>query len=115
MDSLKAFAMGQATEGRTPRIFDWNKAAELILKHKPHCAVAGLASDMEWTAGVIFESGEIVDDSYTYLGSTWAEPVIELDGEQHPCWVMGDETKWNVHTKWPDEARSIIAKAEGGA
>lgn len=108
MDTLSAFAMGEANRGRDSRVFDWDKAARMIREHKPKEAVAGLASDMEWTAGVIYRDGKIVDDEYTYLSSTWATPVLLLDDEEHDCFVMKSETTFDSGTKWPDTARAIV-------
>lgn len=119
MDSMSAFIMGEANRGKEMRVFDWNKAAELIRDRKPSVVVAGLASDMEWTAGRIFENGKIVDDDYAYLASTWAIPVIVLDGDEVDCFVMestipkewtGDPAK----LCWPESARNILVEANNG-
>lgn len=105
MNTLRAFEMNQqAIEAKSrARVFDWNKAAELIKDRKPKIANAGLKDDWEWTSGVIFLNGGIVRDSYTYLKSNWAEPQITLDnGDPIPCWVYADTVPWDAETKWPD-------------
>jgi hypothetical protein len=115
MDTTSAFMMGQANRGRERMVFDWAKAARLIKERNPQHVVAGLESDMEWTGGPIWSNGAIVadDDTYTYLASTWATPLIVIDGEDIPCYVMASETQWDESTYWPEEARSILgANAE---
>lgn len=111
MNSLEAMARGEAARaaGAKHRVFDWDKAAELIRERKPKQAGAGLSGDWEWTGGTIFEDGKPVTDSYTYLESNWATPELELDGETIDCWRYVDETDgWNADTKWPESALKIL-------
>ena len=116
MDTKKAFAMGQATRGNPRMVFDWKKAAELIRDRKPTEVSAGLQDDWGWTGGEIFKDGKPVpkDDTYTFLGSTWATPEIDIDGEVIDCFVMASETDgWGSKTYWPQEALDIL-NGEGG-
>lgn len=109
MDTLEAMLKSQAAAGAKQRVFDWDKAATLIRERQPKQARAGLKSDWEWTGGTIFEDGEIVKDSYTYLSSNWAIPELELDGDLVDCWKYADETPgWNAGTKWPESALKIV-------
>ncbi len=59
MDTLSAFAMGQANLGRPHKVFDWKKAAEIIRDEKPNRASAGLAGDWEYTGGDIYRDGKM--------------------------------------------------------
>lgn len=109
MDTLSAFARGEANRGKPSMVFDWEKAARLIAEVKPTCAEAGLSGDWEWTGGVIYENGKPVTDSYTYLSSVWATPELDLDGERRECWKLASETPgWDSDTKWPPEALSVL-------
>jgi len=107
MNSLQAFAINEASQGNRARVFDWNKAAELIRDNKPKLARAGLESDWEWTGGDIWEDGKPSDD-YTFLASNWATPELEMDGEICECWKYCDECGWNSETKWPESALKIL-------
>lgn len=113
MDSMKAFALGASAKaaGATHRVFDWDKAAQLIRERGAKEAVAGLSSDLEWTAGPILDNGKPVTDSYTYLASNWATPVLIIDdGEEVDCWRhIGDSPGWDSGTKWPESALAILA------
>ena len=95
MDSLNAFAMGQAHRHKESMVFDWNKAAHLIRENKANSASAGLRDDWEYTGGDILENGKPVskDDTYTYLASTWATPELQMDGELIDCFKMQSEFK----------------------
>jgi len=115
MNTASAFAMGLASQGNELKVFDWDKAAELILRSECRNAGAGLSGDWEWTGGAIFKDGRVVpqDDTYTFLASTWATPEIELDGRIESCYRMASEcpSEWgeeysNVY--WPESALRIL-------
>lgn len=111
MDTMQAFAMGEANRDKELMIFDWVKAAQIIKDRGAQSASAGLCGDWEYTGGAIFEDGKIVnkDDSGTFLASTWATPELEVDGEVMDCFKMQNETPgWDSGTFWPPQALAII-------
>lgn len=111
MDSVTAFMMGQANRGREEMVFDWDKAAKLIRESIPEVASAGLSGDWEWTGGEIYRNGQIVEDDYTYLSSTWATPELRMDGHTVDCYKMQSEVpEWGSDTKWPESALLILDK-----
>lgn len=113
MDTLSAFAMAQAAEGKELKVFDWEKAATIIKKRNAQNASAGLSGDWEYTGGRILKNGKPVpeDETYTYLASTWATPELEVDGEVIDCFKMQSEVpKWGSDTYWPEEALAILKK-----
>lgn len=93
--------------GPKMRVFDWDKAARLIVEHNPKIVRAGLRGDWGWTGGTIW-AGEPDMDSYTYLASDWAIPEIDLDGELTECWRDKEESGWDASTKWPESALAIL-------
>ena len=108
MDTASAFRLGDLNRGKEMRVFDWDKAARLIKEIQPSSARAGLEGDMEYTGGRIFEDGKILDDSYLYLASTWAAPILVMGTYEVECYVMESTTEWDEFTKWPDSARKIM-------
>lgn len=113
MDTMLAFAMGEANRGREMKVFDWDKAAKIIKEKQPKTAYAGLAEDWEYTSGKIYEDGETIRTEYTYLASTWATPVLILDYEDEiECYVMESETKYGAETRWPKKAINILKGAK---
>ncbi len=110
--AMAARADRAAAAGARHKVFDWDKAAELIRLRKPKSVEAGLTEDWSYTGGTIYEDGRVVLDSYTYLKSNWATPVIVLDGEEAECWRYRDETEWDSHTKWPASALHILNTLE---
>lgn len=109
MNTFDALMMGVMNRGKEPMVFDWDKAARLILESGCKTASAGLRGDWAYTGGVIFEGGKPVTNSYTFLSSTWAVPEIEIDGERYPCFRMQHEVpKWGAETKWAKSALKIL-------
>lgn len=111
MDSIAAFALGQANRGKSSMVFDWDKAARIIRDRKPAEARAGLSGDWEYTGGDIYRDGKPVphEDTYVYLASTWATPQLEIDGDVESCYKMEEDTPgWDSHTYWPESALAIL-------
>lgn len=108
MNSMAAMAMGIANRDKEMMVFDWDKAARLILQHQPKEAEAGLRGDWAWTGGTIYENGQLDKDSYTYLSSTWAMPILRLDNVDYECYIMESQTEWGHDTKWPQSALNIM-------
>lgn len=65
---------GMMNRGNEMKVFDWDRAAQLIKDRKPKEAIAGLSEDWFWTARTIFFDGKPVIHGGTYLASTWATP-----------------------------------------
>jgi hypothetical protein len=111
-----AFEMGRANRDRELMVFDWDKAARLIVEHE--ASEAGLAGDWEWTGGTIFSDGRPIpkEETYVYLSSTWATPEIDIDGIIYTCFLMHSEVPlaWlednddPAHIYWPESALQIL-------
>src|SRR5262245_17769996 len=104
MDTMSAWAMGEASRNKEAMVFDWHRAARRIRETGATTARAGLANDWEWTGGEILLGGKPVppDETYVYLASTWATPELELDGVVEDCFCMqGSTPGWSANTYWP--------------
>jgi hypothetical protein len=111
MDTLTAFALGAANKGRELKVFDWDKAAQIIRDRKATTASAGLSGDWEWTGGPILADGKPVpkENTYTYLASNWATPELEVDGHRMDCFRMQSATPgWDSGTYWPESAVNLL-------
>ncbi len=111
MDTISAFAMGEANREKELMVFDWEKAARIIKERGAKSASAGLSGDWEWTGDDILRDGKptLEEDTNTYLASTWAIPELEIDGETIECYRMQSETPgWDSKTFWPKEALKIL-------
>lgn len=111
MDTMQAFAMGQANQGKELKVFDWEEATRRIKASGATSAWAGLAGDWEWTGGRILAEGVPVpqEDTYVYLASTWATPELDLGDGPEDCYRMQSKTPgWDAGTYWPQEALNIL-------
>ena len=109
MDAFEKAAKGRANRGKELRVFDWNKAAQLIKERQPKRASAGLKHDWEFTGGEIYCDGKIREAGYTYLASNWATPELDMDGELVSCYKMQSQTpNWDANTTWPQSAKDIL-------
>ena len=114
MDSLRAFALGQANRGKEMMVFDWDKAVKIIKERGLKKCAAGLSSDFKWTAGLILVDGMPYDQDCTFLASTWATPqliVCDDDGDyiqEIDCYIMESETNYSSDTKFPMHLRELF-------
>ena len=110
MNSMAAFARGEASRSKELKVFDWDKAAQIIKDRGAKNASAGLSEDWDWTGGSILVDGRIPKDAYTFLASTWATPELQIEDEDViDCYKMKSETPdWGSDTFWPDSAKEIL-------
>lgn len=93
------------------KVFDWDKAARVLRDRGAKTAEAGLDEDPRWAWGSILRDGKPVarGDTYTYLASSWATPVLLVDGEEAECWRPESEAPgWDAETYWPESALKIF-------
>ena len=114
MNTLQAYAINMASKGNEMKVFDWDKAVDLIIERRIRNAYAGLQLDLEWTSGEILRDGKPVKDSYCFLASTWAIPVlVDVDNDEEiPCYIMESKTKYTEDTKWPKSALNKLRGAK---
>jgi len=106
--------MAVANKHKPGKVFDWIKAARMIIAEEATEAEAWLSGDYGYTVGTILTDGKPVTESGAYLSSKWATPMIRLDGgEEQECWRYKDDAPgWDADTLWPAEALAILNEAE---
>lgn len=110
-------AKADEAKGNKHRVFDWDKAAQLIkdhlVEHPDLIAEAGLQGDWSYTGGGIFRNGKPTNDEYTYLASNWAPPTLILSwgGEEQEtleCWTYEDGSRFDSGSKWDEQSIEIL-------
>lgn len=93
-------------------VFDWIKAAKLIIEKCPTIVKAGLQDDWDMTSGIIYCDNQIVPYyiASTYLASNWAIPQIDIDNDILPCFITDNIYCWTPYTYWPEIALRILEK-----
>lgn len=110
MDTATAFTMGEAPRGNEMKVFDWDKAVDLILERGIRNASAGLQQGLVWAECVILQDGKPVKSKDGWLASACATPVlVDRDHyEEIPCYIMEHETTYTPHTRWPKPAKEKL-------
>jgi len=114
IDVMGRVKRAELSKGNVPKVFDWDKAAQIIKSRNISNASAGLQGDLSATCGDILEEGVIPEEGYAYLMSTWAIPVLiinpyTVEEEEIECWRwLTDVPYWGSDTFWPDSARDIF-------
>ena len=99
----------RATNSKT-KVFDWNKAANILKLRNIQNASAGLELDLEYTEGNILSDGKPIKETTAYLLSVWATPLLIIDGEWIECWIYEDDATWEIedaNKNWPESALKI--------
>lgn len=106
--------MAQQNTGGS-KVFDWDKCAEILKEKKAtenkSTVYAGLAEDWSWTADTIMSEGVPLgdDDIFAYLASSWATPILDIDGEEIECWTYLDEnTRFRADSTWDEKSLEIL-------
>ena len=114
MKTIDAFKRSLIAKNNELMVFDWDKAAKLIIENKPFTASAGLKDDWEFTGGFIWTDNKpVLKNDYVYLQSTWAIPELNLDDKQIiNCFIMESKApkNWGRNPYWPKSALEIINK-----
>ena len=83
------------------KYIDWEKAKKICEAHPDSEIYAGLQEDWGYTSGLIFSNGSCTreDEGYIFVSSTWATPILDVDGEEIECWTY-EKSHWDH--KLPD-------------
>lgn len=88
------------------KMLDFDKALELIKKHRFNETYIGLAEDWLYTSGKVEADGRVTYDweheGPVCLASRWATPVVVIGEEVIECWKEDDGTvdAFNSEEKW---------------
>lgn len=81
------------------KYMDWERVKELI-KQNPNSEIyAGLMEDWNNTSGLIFAKGNYYD-GYVYGSSTWATPILDIDGMEIECWTYEETEEGSGKPDW---------------
>ena len=105
---LGAGAVATKPIGKT-KYMDWKKVQQIVDENPNSVIYAGLQEDWNNTSGLVFARGEYYD-GYVYGASSWATPIVDVDGEEIECWTY-EKTKegsdrplwWGNGSKLKDE------------
>ena len=82
--------LGPKALGKVPgrmKYMDWKKVDEVIAAHPTATIYAGLREDWSYTSGVIYSNGTYYDGGCLYCESSWATPIVDIEGKEFECWT----------------------------
>lgn len=90
---------------------DWDKVARIIIERDANSVDAALYEDMSATRGYIYHMGRVVFNNDACVSSTWATPVIYVDGYEIKD-VMKEVPFDDQVNEWPQSALDILKEGE---
>ena len=109
-DACDKAMKGYENQDKPLMVFDWERAAQIIRDRGPKTAEAYLETDYFWTGSDIYQDGKPILDATPYLHSTWARPMLILNGEEPgiACFKMENEVSWSGKDCWPGQSLKIL-------
>lgn len=89
------------------KYMDWQKVKQIIQEHPNSTIYAGLQEDWGYTSGLIYKNGQYYDGGGFYGCSTWATPILDVDGEEIECWTHKKTEEGSGMPKWWGEGQEV--------
>lgn len=77
------------------KYMDWEKVKRIVKENPNSVIYAGLMEDWNNTSGLIYAKGKYYK-GYVYGTSTWATPIVDVDGEEIECYVYEKPENFTV-------------------
>lgn len=91
------------------KYMDWKKVQKIVDEHPDSVIYAGLMEDWNNTSGVIFAKGKYYDGSWVYGCSTWATPIVDVDGEEFECWTYDKTEEGSGMPEWWGNGQELLS------
>ena len=89
------------------KYMDWNKVQKIVDEHPNSVIRAGLMEDWNNTSGLIFAKGKYYD-GYVYGSSTWATPIVDVDGKEIECWTHEKTKEGHSKPDWWGNGQELL-------
>lgn len=106
MKGYTDFAMGFLGAGAVAtkpigamKYMDWKKVQQIVDENPNAVIYAGLQEDWNNTSGLIFAKGEYYR-GYVFGCSSWATPIVDVDGEEIECWTYEPTEEGSSRPTW---------------
>lgn len=107
--------LGPETLGYTRgelKFFDWAKAKDIIdnaVAENPSCRISvGLREDWNNTSDVVYDGGKWCEATWFYGCSSWATPIIDIEGEEIECWTYEETKERDSVAQWVLERAGVL-------
>ena len=89
------------------KFMDWKKVQEIVDTHPNSVIYAGLMEDWNNTSGLIFAKGRYYDGD-VFGCSTWATPIVDVDGEEIECWTYEESKEGSHKPNWWGNGQELL-------
>jgi hypothetical protein len=89
------------------KYMNWKKVQEIVDAHPNSVIYAGLMEDWNNTSGLIFAKGRYYD-GYVFGCSTWATPIVDVDGEEIECWTYEETKEGSDKPNWWGNGQKLL-------
>lgn len=107
---LGAAAVATKPIGKT-KYMDWKKVQKIVNEHPDAVIHAGLREDWGNTSGLIYARGKYYN-GYVYGCSSWATPIVDVDGEEIECWTHEETEEKEDVPAWWGNGQKFLNKGE---
>jgi hypothetical protein len=91
------------------KYMDWKKVQKVVDEHPNSVIHAGLQEDWNNTSGLIYAKGKYYD-GYVYGCSTWATPIVDVDGEEIECWTNEETEERSGKPAWWGNGQELLSE-----
>lgn len=89
------------------KYMDWQKVQQIVNENPNSVIYAGLMEDWNNTSGLIYAKGQYYD-GYVYGCSTWATPIVDVDGEEIECWTFEKTEETSEKPSWWGNGQELL-------
>lgn len=91
------------------KYMDWNKVKEIVENNPNSVIYAGLMEDWNNTSGLIYAKGKYYN-GYVYGCSSWATPIVDVDGKEIECWTHEETKEGSDKPDWWGNGEKLYSK-----
>lgn len=89
------------------KYMDWQKVQKVVDEHPNSVIYAGLMEDWNNTSGLIYAKGKYYD-GYVYGCSSWATPIVDVDGKEIECWTNEETAEVSHKPIWWGNGQELL-------
>jgi hypothetical protein len=89
------------------KYMDWHKVKKIVEENPNAVIYAGLMENWGHTSGLIFAKGKYYD-GYVHGSSTWATPIVDVDGEEIECWTYEKTEEGSDKPTWWGNGEKLL-------
>lgn len=93
------------------KYMDWQKVQKIVDENPDAVIHAGLMEDWNNTSGLIYAKGKYYD-GYVYGCSSWATPIVDVDGAEIECWTHEQTKEGSAKPTWWGNGQKLLGEWE---